>query len=111
MENASPATSGGRRHTVGLIVGFGLFFIVLLMPLPGFFLEAAQRLAAEQGTSVQPNIIAHSMQSVAALALLMIALWLTEGVPLSVTGLLPLVVLPLLHLTGLMRGSAVPLTL
>jgi sodium-dependent dicarboxylate transporter 2/3/5 len=96
---------------VGLIVGFGLFFLLLLMPEPSFFREAAERLVVDQGTSLEPSVLARSMQGVAALAALMITLWLTEGVPLPVTGLLPLVVLPLLHLTGLTRGSPGPLTL
>jgi sodium-dependent dicarboxylate transporter 2/3/5 len=111
MGRGSSPSGGGRRQAVGLLVGFGLFFLLLLIPELSFFHEAAQRLMVEQGGSLAPSVLGRSMQSVAALALLMIVLWLTEGIPLPVTGLLPLVVLPLLHLTGLLRGAPVGLTL
>jgi sodium-dependent dicarboxylate transporter 2/3/5 len=111
MGEVSAGSAGGRRQALGLLLGFGLFFLLLLIPELSVFHDAAQRLVAEQGASLDPSVLGRSMQCVAALALLMIVLWLTEGVPLPVTGLLPLVVLPLLHLTGLLRGVPVGLTL
>lgn len=54
MENGSPPAPGGIHHVVGLIAGFGLFIVVLLVPLPGFLLETAQRLIAEKGASIRP---------------------------------------------------------
>ena len=57
-----------------------------------------------------PDTSAHAMQAVAALSVMIIIFWMTEALPLAVTGLLPLVVLPLLHITGLARVP-VPFTL
>ena len=59
---------------------------------------------------MSPHTLAHAMQAVAALSMMIIIFWMTEALPLAVTGLLPLVVLPLLHITGLARVPA-PFTL
>lgn len=97
-------------RTTGLILGLTLFFLLLLLPTMEGFRDTATRLIEEQGARMSPDSLAHAMQSVAALSVMIITFWMTEALPLPVTGLLPLVILPLLHITGLTRGPA-PFTL
>ena len=97
-------------QTTGLVLGLALFFLILFLPTFTGFHETAARLIAEQGATMPPDHLAHAMQAVAALSLMIIIFWMTEALPLAVTGLLPLVVLPLLHITGLARAP-VPFTL
>ncbi len=97
-------------RTTGLVLGLALFFLLLFLPTFAGFHETAARLIAEQGATMSPHTLAHAMQAVAALSMMIIIFWMTEALPLAVTGLLPLVVLPLLHITGLARVP-VPFTL
>jgi sodium-dependent dicarboxylate transporter 2/3/5 len=99
-----------RLQTVGLLLGLALFFLLLFLPTLDGFHRTAARLIAEQGANMSPDDLAHAMQSVAALSVMIIIFWITEAVPLAVTGLLPMLVLPLLHITGLAHGP-VPFTL
>lgn len=78
---------GHRLHQlIGLIAGPVLFAVMLLSPPPAG-LEA-------QGWSV------------AALAVLMAVLWATEAMPLFVTALLPLVMVPLLGIADIRAASS-----
>lgn len=70
--------SGARRKTIGLILGLAAFLIMIISPRP----------ADLSGPSWH----------VAAIAVLMAVWWMTEAVPLSVTALLPIVILPLIGL-------------
>ncbi len=74
----SPSPLDSQRHArlAGLVVGVGLFAGMLLAPAPAEMPLAAQRMAA--------------------VALLMAALWVGETLPLGVTALIPLVAYPLL---------------
>ena len=65
-----------RRQLAGLFVGPALFTLVIVQPAPADIEPAAWQ--------------------VAALAVLMASWWLSEALPLAVTALLPLVVLPAL---------------
>ncbi len=107
-----PDTQGRSRplQTTGLILGLALFILFLSLPTFEAFRTTAAGLIAEQGANMSPDHLAHAMQIVAALSVMIIVFWMTEALPLPVTGLLPLVVLPLLHITGLARGP-VPFTL
>lgn len=92
------------REAIGLVAGLCLFFGFLVLPTLDLFLATASRLAAQQSSVVPAAELAHAMQAVCGLALMMIVFWLTEPIPLPVTGLLPMVILPLLHLTGISHG-------
>ncbi len=92
------------RTTVGFLLGLSLFFLVLVLPTFDSFLQTASTLVAELQAPLTPAELAHSMQSVLALALLMIVLCLTEAIPLPATALLPAALLPLLHIVGSHRG-------
>ena len=81
MENINPSqgTSKGMKHTLGkkyvfIIAGPVLCMLMLILPSPeGMTPEAVK---------------------VAAVALMMIVWWITEAVPMAVTALLPLIMLP-----------------
>lgn len=69
-----------KYKKIGLIVGLLLFFVILLMPTP-------------EGLTVVG-------QKVLAVALLMVVWWGTEAVPIPITSLLPIVLFPLLSISG-----------
>lgn len=76
-----------RRRTIGLVGGLVAFILMLLAPAPEGMTPNAWRTAA--------------------LAVLMASWWITEAIPVYATGLLPLVLLPLLGV-GDMRAAAAP---
>jgi len=90
---------------LGLILGLCLSLLILLLPTFPPFLSLAQDIVTTQGVALDPAALASSMQSVGALIALMVLWWVTEAVPLPVTALLPAIVLPLLHVTGVSGKS------
>ncbi len=70
--------SAAFRPFIGIIAGPLLFLIMLLLP--------------------QPESMPAQGMSVAAVAILMAVLWITEAVPIPVTALLPIILFPLLEI-------------
>ena len=70
------SANSGKSPTMGLAAGFGLFLLILALPAGGELSQSAQRLAA--------------------VTVLMAALWITHALPIAVTSLIPLAVFPLL---------------
>lgn len=99
------------RQTIGFAVALCLFILVLLLPTLDSFLRTSTQVIAEQHVQIDPAELARSMQTVLALSLLMIVLWLTEAIPLPATALLPAALLPLLHLRGAAHGTTVEFNL
>jgi sodium-dependent dicarboxylate transporter 2/3/5 len=93
------------RRTVGLVSALSVFVLLISLPTFDSFVRVATQVTTEQRTHIDPTELAHSMQGVGALALLMIVLWLTEAIPLPATALLPAALMPLLHLRGVNRGA------
>ncbi len=81
---SAPQMGPGRRQQVGLLLGPGLFFLMLLLPLP----EGMQ----QQGMMV------------AAVTLLMVVFWITEAIPIPATALFPIALFPML---GVMPAAKV----
>ena len=73
--------------TAGLYLGPSLFILLLLLPAPEGLTPAAWKTAA--------------------VALFMATWWITEAIPIAATSLLPIVLLPLLGITGI-RESTTP---
>lgn len=71
---------------LGLLLGAGLFVLLLVLPPPEGMPPVAWR--------------------VAAVAALMATWWVTEAIPIPATGLLPLVLFPLLGVAGMGQASA-----
>ncbi len=81
-----PGIVGLNRQTTGLVAGVAAFLVVLLLPAPGGLAPAAQKTAA--------------------VAALMICWWVSEAVHIGVTGLVPLVLFPLLGVSTSREVSA-----
>jgi sodium-dependent dicarboxylate transporter 2/3/5 len=75
-----------RRRLVGLVLGLGVFALLLFLPAP-------------EGLELAP-------WRVAAVAALLAIFWLTEAVPISVTALLPIVLFPALGVTSVAMATA-----
>lgn len=69
---------------IGFVLGPFLFVIIILIPIDGLSFEG---------------------KIVLGTALLMGVWWVTEAIPIYVTALLPLVIFPILHVTGLAKVS------
>ncbi|MBF8296522.1 MAG: anion transporter, partial [Bacteroidetes bacterium] len=96
---------------LGLILGLSLSVLILLLPTFPPFLSLAYDIVTTQGVPLDPAVLASSIQSVCALIVLMVLWWITEAVPLPVTALLPAIVLPLLHVTGVSEKSVYEFTI
>lgn len=72
-----------NRHSIGLIVGLALFFIMLLLPTP----EGMNPKALYAG----------------AVAVLMATFWITEAIPIAATAFIPVALFPLL---GILDGKS-----
>lgn len=94
-----------KRQTIGLFLGPMLFGSILALGTPDEFVAQAQRMLSAAATTQNVAAVATSMTVVLALLVLMVTWWITEAIPLPVTALLPGVVLPLFHVTGV-AGSA-----
>jgi sodium-dependent dicarboxylate transporter 2/3/5 len=84
---APEARPDARRPVLGLLLGAGLFVLMLVLPPPEDMSPVAWR--------------------VAAVAALMATWWVTEAIPIPATGLLPLVLFPLLGVAS-MGGASAP---
>src|SRR5512141_3169307 len=91
---------------IGFILGLILFVLVAALPPFQFFIDAA----AAHGTGEDALQLASSMQIVLALVLVMVVWWLTEAVPLPATALLPAVILPLFHVSGIQEEKVFQFT-
>jgi len=69
-----------KVRKIGLVVGLIVFFILLAMPTPSGLTPLGQK--------------------VLAVAVLMIVFWMTEAIPIPMTALLPILLFPLVGITG-----------
>ncbi|WP_035246804.1 SLC13 family permease, partial [Desulfogranum mediterraneum] len=74
------------RQKIGLFLGPLLFALMLVVPAPAGMEPAAQRMAA--------------------VAMLMATWWMTEGIPIPATSLLPIALFPLLGIMGTKQAAA-----
>jgi len=97
--------------SIGFILGLIIFVLILWLPPFQIFIESAQQSIIAQKVSLEPEILATSMQSVFGLFLLMIIWWVTEAIPLPITALLPAIILPFLHTIGFSGDSIYEFTI
>ncbi|SHH58936.1 solute carrier family 13 (sodium-dependent dicarboxylate transporter), member 2/3/5 [Anaerosphaera aminiphila DSM 21120] len=69
-----------KSQLIGLLLGIVLFLLVLLMPTP-------------EGLSLVGK-------KVLAVTILMVVFWMTEAIPIPMTSLLPIILFPLVGITG-----------
>jgi len=104
------STLSGNPRRIGFLLGLLLFAGIMVMPLPGAFRDIANDTVSVRGAHLDPSVLASSVRCVAALLLLMVVWWVTEAIPLAATALLPAIVLPLFHITGVSGNEAYAFT-
>jgi sodium-dependent dicarboxylate transporter 2/3/5 len=95
---------------VGFFLGILAFVSIVVSPTFPQFETIADRSALDSPIAIQPAELAHSMQVVGALLVLMVLWWVTEAVPLPATALLPAVILPLFKVTGVYNKEVAEFT-
>jgi solute carrier family 13 (sodium-dependent dicarboxylate transporter), member 2/3/5 len=95
----------------GFLLGVVLFIIILSLPTFSPFEEIAKILVPASAAHITPSELASSIQSVCALFILMVIWWITEAIPLPITSLLPAVLLPFLHVKGMLHGAVYEFTI
>jgi sodium-dependent dicarboxylate transporter 2/3/5 len=88
------------RHITGFILGPVVFFLILFINTPAGFIQNAKNLFQDPASEEQILQLAYGTKVTLALLLLMVIWWVTEAVPIPVTAILPGIVLPLFHITG-----------
>ncbi|MCX6149629.1 MAG: DASS family sodium-coupled anion symporter [Ignavibacteriales bacterium] len=94
------------RQIVGFFLGPALFLFIILIPTPESFIAIAKKALNVTEATAEVLNVAYSSKVVLALLLLMIVWWITETIPIPVTSLLPGIILPIFHVTGLVGGKA-----
>ena len=98
--------SENYRNIIGLFLGLLIFVIIILLPTPQSFILIAQKAYNTVKLSQEVIELAFSTKIVLALLLLMIVWWITEAIPIPATALLPGVLLPIMHVVGVMDGKS-----
>ncbi len=100
-----------RPKLIGLSVGLLAFIGFLITPTFTAFEASAEEFVKSNSVPAEPQELARSMQIVCGLLLLMVTWWVTEAIPLPATALLPPVILPLFHTTGVQGAKIHEFTL
>jgi sodium-dependent dicarboxylate transporter 2/3/5 len=112
-DSGSPPDISEKRtitQKTGLVIGLLAFLLVLWAPPVSAFNEWAAGRLAEPFSDADVREVANGAQATLALLVLMVVWWVTEAVPIPVTALLPGLMLPLLHVTGIDHGQLYPFT-
>ena len=88
------------RHILGFILGPIAFFLVIFINTPESFIRNAETLLPSSAAHDQILQLAYGTKVTLGLLLLMVIWWVTEAVPIPVTAILPGIILPLFHVTG-----------
>jgi len=100
-----------RKPAIGFFLGLAFFAAIMFLPPLPSLVSSAQSLIASGSGLMEAADLAFSMKVVLALLVLMVVWWITEPIPLAVTALLPAVILPLFHVTGVQGASVHEFTL
>jgi sodium-dependent dicarboxylate transporter 2/3/5 len=93
------------RRISGFILGPIIFFAILFLNTPQVFIQNARSLLPVSAAEDQVFQIAYGTKITLGLLLLMVIWWITEAVPIPVTALLPGIILPLFHVTGISQDK------
>jgi sodium-dependent dicarboxylate transporter 2/3/5 len=93
------------RRILGFIIGPIIFFLILFINTPEGFIQNAKALLPASASEEQILQLAYGTRITLGLLLLMVIWWVTEAVPIPVTAILPGIVLPLFHITGVYQGK------
>jgi hypothetical protein len=96
-----------RRYVGAILAPLG-FAVLVLLPIPDAFVEAAKGLLKETTATPQVLDVASSARTVLATTWLMVALWLSEAVPLAATAFLPPIAFAVFEVVGVRDGRLLP---
>ncbi len=99
-----------KIRAVGFLVGIFSFILILILPPFSSFFTEAQKIITQTNLPLSPQQLVETMHVTFALLILMVIWWLTEAVSLSVTALLPAIILPCFHLTGIHNNAIIEFT-
>ena len=88
------------RHILGFILGPIAFFLVIFINTPESFIRNAETLLPSSAAHDQILQLAYGTKVNLGLLLLMVIWWVTRTVHIPVTAILPGIILPLFHVTG-----------
>ncbi|MCU7526692.1 MAG: DASS family sodium-coupled anion symporter [Ignavibacteria bacterium] len=94
-----------KSRKIGFALGLVLFVIIMILPVPGVFIQMAADSLKMNASSPQVMEAAFGTKTVLATLAIMICWWITEALPIPVTALLPGVIFPLFHVTGVFGGK------
>jgi solute carrier family 13 (sodium-dependent dicarboxylate transporter), member 2/3/5 len=105
-ENLSSSLKGFEkyRHMTGFFLGPVLFLFILFMNIPASFIDNAKTILPS-ASAQQIYQLAYGTKITLGLLVLMVIWWLSEAVPIPVTALLPGIILPLFHISGVFQGK------
>lgn len=89
------------RRGIGYIFGLLLFFSIMFLDVPEVFVDQAKERLGAGAVTPEALKLAEGTKVTLSLTILMVIFWLTEAIPIPATALLPAVVLPLFHVSGL----------
>lgn len=93
-----------KLRGIGAVLGSTLFLVFAILPPFDTFVAGARTFA--HGHSAHDIMaLARSMQTVAGTTLLMVIWWITEATKLSSTALMPILIFPLLSVTGVHKDE------
>ncbi|HEX2869115.1 MAG TPA: DASS family sodium-coupled anion symporter [Ignavibacteriales bacterium] len=93
-----------KSRRIGFALGLVLFAVIMILPVPGVFIQLAADSLKMPSSSPQVMEAAFGTKTVLAVLILMICWWVTETVPIPVTALLPGILFPVFHVTGIIGG-------
>lgn len=110
LQEHEPRQPGSRTtvQRIGLVLGLAGLLAVATAPTFDTFIEHTANSLNLPADHHHVLEVARGMQMTLALMTIMVIWWITEAVPIPITALLPGVLLPLLHVTGLQDGRMYP---
>ncbi len=108
IENSYASTIEGfekYRRITGFILGPFLFFLIIFLGTPDSFIQNARSLLPAGSSETQILQLAYGTKVTLAILVLMVIWWVTEAVPIPVTALLPGILLPIFHITGVINKN------
>ncbi len=85
---------------IGFFLGIITFIVILSLPIPQSFIEYSINNTGIPSSNEMVIKVANGMKITLGLLCLMVIWWLTEAIPIPITGLLPAIMLPFFKVHG-----------
>ncbi|MDP4196543.1 MAG: DASS family sodium-coupled anion symporter [Bacteroidota bacterium] len=96
-----------KSQKIGFILGLLFFFVIIFLPTPEMFYGFASSALGPDAAAKAADVAeaAFSTKVVLATLILMICWWATEAIPIPVTALMPGILFPIFHVSGVSGGK------